>query len=250
MWHTSRGDRTLISSEASLVSLAIDTMIDALLVHLDEEDESIMPPECQSGIAVYDVLTASQRVGLLHDVARYLLTETEKTLSLSAATEAAIAALYIEVRDQLAIEIDLYSENPIEGLQTDSLRWRMLVLAAYLSLNQIPDNEEQTERNQLEFNDISEDDMDSEPFGLPAIDSDDLEHWERLIESLTDAVLWDRDYELAESFLDVDPGVSNQRRRLLGIDNDYFTYVAPDPRPEQVMQLVWDTRDILRSKPR
>ncbi|TWU38451.1 hypothetical protein [Novipirellula artificiosorum] len=237
MWHTSRGDRTLRASEASLVSLAIDTMIDALLVHLDDEDDVAIAPECQSGIAVYDSLTVSQRVGLLHDVARYLLTDTKTTFPLSATTEAAVAAIFIEVRDQVAIEIDLYPENAKNGLPSEALTWRLHVLEAHHALSREPAIDD---REAI---------FDDESVVLPQVDSADLELWEGLIEKLTDAVLWDRDFELADSFLDVDPGVSHQRRRLLGIDNDYFTYVAPDPRPEQVMRLVWNTRDIIRAKP-
>ncbi|GAA4450154.1 MULTISPECIES: hypothetical protein [Novipirellula] len=241
MWHSSRGDRTLRGSEATLVSLAIDTMIDAILLHFDDEDESSMAPECQTGIAVYDSLTASQRIGLLHDIARYLLTDTESVMALSAATEAAIAAIYVEVRDQVAIEIDLYSENAQNERVTDIAPWRSLVLSAYQSLFRAAEPGE-------DFH--SEADLACDPSALPAVTSDDLPRWETLIERLTDAVLWDRDFEMADSFLDVDPGISDRRRRLLGIDADYFTCVAPDPRPEQVMRLVWNTRDIIRSKPR
>ncbi|WP_442507966.1 hypothetical protein SH528x_006911 [Novipirellula sp. SH528] len=241
MWHTSRGDRTLRASEATLVSLAIDTMIDAILLHLDDEDESSMAPECQTGIAVYDSLNASQRIGLLHDIARYLLTDTETVMPLSAANDAAIAAIYVEVRDQVAIEIDLYSENADHERVTDIAPWRSLVLAAYQSLFRAAEPGE-------DFH--SEAELALDPAAFPAVTSDDLPRWETLIERLTDAVLWDRDFEMADSFLDVDPGISDRRRRLLGIDADYFTCVAPDPRPEQVMRLVWNTRDIIRSKPR
>jgi hypothetical protein len=55
---------------------------------------------------------------------------------------------------------------------------------------------------------------------------------------------------MADGFLDADPGVSQQRRRLLGIDDSYFMAVAPDPHPEEAMRLASRTRDIVRSKPR
>jgi len=246
MWHTSRGDRTLRGSEAALVSFAIDTMIDALLVHLDEEEDSVIAPECQSGISVYDSLTASQRIGLLHDVARHLLTDTETVLPLSATSEAAVAAIYIEVRDQVAIEIDLYREDAQRGVPTEALFWRRAVSAAYQTLCQMTHSKDPIWNPLFRI----------DPFLAqgaaipPATDSDDFEAWEQLIDDLTDAILWDRDFELADSFLDVDPSLSLERRRLMGIDRDYFTYVAPDPRPDQVMRLIWNTRDILRSKPR
>ena len=85
---------------------------------------------------------------------------------------------------------------------------------------------------------------------LPELECDDIRQWESLIDSLAEAILWDRDFEMADSFLDVDPGVSRQRRRLLGIEDDYFASVAPDPRPDEILNLVAKTRDIVRAKPR
>jgi hypothetical protein len=85
---------------------------------------------------------------------------------------------------------------------------------------------------------------------LPEATCREIRRWEGLVDSLADAILWDRDFEMAESFLDVDPGVSHHRRRLLGIDDDYFTTVAPDPRPGEVCELISKTRGIVRSKPR
>ncbi len=82
------------------------------------------------------------------------------------------------------------------------------------------------------------------------VTSTDLRSWEMIVEELADSILWDRDFEMAEGFLDIDPGVSRQRRRLLGIDVEYFTRVAPDPRPEQAYQLASRTRVIVQSKPR
>ena len=91
MWHTSRGDRTLRGEEALLVQTSIETMVDALLVRIDEDAGA----DCESGVAVYDAFSASQRIGLLHDVAKYLLTDTETTLPLSAPLEATIAAVWL-----------------------------------------------------------------------------------------------------------------------------------------------------------
>ena len=85
---------------------------------------------------------------------------------------------------------------------------------------------------------------------LPEEDSCDIRRWEDVVEFLSDAILWDRDFELSDSFLDIDPGVSSQRRRLLGIDHDYFTRVPPDPRRDEGFGLVSKTRDIVRAKPR
>jgi len=232
MWHTSRGDRTLSGEEASLVGTSIDTMIDALLVHIDEEFEDPRAV-CESGIGVYDRFTASQRIGLLHDVAEYLLTETSAALPLSAALEATIAAIFVEVRDQVAIEIDFLSA---QSSHADKPTWRQKVLAAYQAVAGDPNSDP-------DGGDAIEDD-------LPEETCEDIHAWEYLVDRLADAILWDRDFEMADGFLDVDPGVSHQRRRLLGINDDYFTSVAPDPRPGEIFRLISKTRDIVRGKPR
>lgn len=234
MWHTSRGDRTLCGSEAKLVAQAVDTMIDALLEHVDDDLEFDGGRVCQSGIAVFDALSPAQRIGLLYDVTRHLLTDTDATLSLSATTEAAVAAIFIEVRDQVAIEIDLFpdgiSDQPV--WDQDDRSWRQLVLAAVQDV--IAD-----ERDQVD-----------EIMELPDRYCREISMWEDLVDWLAEAVLWDRDFEMAETFLDVDPGVSRQRRRLLGIQDDYFTEVAPDPRPSEAMHLAMKTREIVRPNPR
>jgi hypothetical protein len=238
MWHTSRGDRTLAGQEALLVSAAIEIMVAALLDHIDEDLEDIAP-DCETGIAIYDNCTPAQRIGLLHDTARYLLTDTAEVLPLSALTDATVAAIFVEIRDQIAIEIGFAADGSRRPRQT----WRHRVLAAHQSL----------------FGDegVGDEGVGDEgvgdEYGSPVEfgpDSEDLPEWEVLVTELADTILWDRDFEMADGFLDADPGVSHQRRRLLGIDDGYFTAVAPDPRPEEAIRLASRTRDIVRAKPR
>jgi hypothetical protein len=175
----------------------------------------------------------------LHDVAKYLLTDTETTLPLSAPLEATIAAVFVEVRDQVAIEIDFLSVG-----NEDGSAWRHAVLAAYKAIVLAPNGD---------YHDGDYHDGDGRDFvaeDLPDESCEDIHAWEYLVDGLADVVLWDRDFEMAEGFMDVDPGVSNQRRRLLGISEDYFTSIAPDPRPDEVFDLISRTRDIVRAKPR
>jgi len=228
MWHTSRGDRTLKGDEAELVSRAIEEMVAALLMHVDDDFEDAAT-DCVSGIAVYDACTPSQRIGLLHDVAKHLLTETVESLPLSALTDATVAAIFIEIRDQIAIEIGLGEGLTEEGRPS----WRTMVLAAHRAV--FPSR---ADRDDVAGNDEI------------VASSRDLRDWEVMVEDLADSILWDRDFEMAEVFLDIDPGVSRHRRRLLGIDDNYFTMVAPDPRPQEAFQLAARTRDIVRAKPR
>ena len=264
MWHTSRGDRTLQGAEAELVAAAIDVMIGQLSVHIEEEFDEDSAWQCASGVAAFDALSVSQRIGLLHDVALHLLTETESTLALSAASESAVAAIFTEIRDQVAIEIDLGAAVASGGAaeaqqQVDDGRvsWRRRVLAAHREVSERFDSDSVEEHQSPEERPsrIAEADDSAESvwnFSLevPEEDSRQMQRWDAVIESLADNLLWDRDFEMAESFLDIDPAVSQQRRRLLGISEDYFTEVAPDPRPGELPQLVSRTRDLVRAKPR
>ncbi len=242
MWQTSRGNRTLCGAEADLVSNAIDAMIDDLLIQLDEDFDEDQTWENQYGLQVFDSLTASQRLRLLYDIAKYLLCPTDDVLPLSAATEAAVAAIFVEIRDSVAIEIDL-CDSADEESQEPLQSWRDLVLTAARS-------------GILEVAEISEGDESiaveesSDACELPGVDCRDKELWTNIIDQLADTILWDRDFEMADSFLDADPGISLQRRRLLGIDDDYFTHIAPDPRPDEIEALVGQTRAIVRGKPR
>ncbi|KAA1260977.1 hypothetical protein LF1_35190 [Rubripirellula obstinata] len=230
MWHSSRGDRTLQGGEAALVSAAIDTMIDALMVHLDDHDEVDLNdgyqsiPDCESGINVYDRLNACQRIGLLHQLANYLLADTSRAPKLTATSEAGVAAIFVEIRDQLAIELDLETSLAAD----DSFYWRRMVVDA---LHELADDAQ---------------DIDD----VPTVVCRELSVWEDAVDQMVSAILWDRDFEMADGFLDQDPVVSQQRRKLLGIDTDYFTGVSPDPRPNEARKLIRETRSIVRSKPR
>lgn len=232
MWHTSRGDRTLLGAESALVRRAIDNMVDGLLMHadIDLDDAAI---GLETGITVYDACSLSQRIGLLHEVAKYLLTETDSAVVLSAPLEATVAAIFVDVRDQVAIEIEFLPQL-LES--DDQPTWRRMVLDAYRSTLAPEDIEHPVWVEILDQ--------------LPDEDSRNIKQWESLIDSLADAILWDRDFELADQFLDEEPAQSRERRSLLGISDDYFTGIAPDPRTNELQRVASQTRKIVRNKPR
>jgi len=70
--------------------------------------------------------------------------------------------------------------------------------------------------------------------------SEEIDEWDMLISCLTDAVLWDEDWKDSESLLDADPKASRAVKKLLGIDEDYYVAVPPDPSAEE-MERVWAT---------
>lgn len=222
MWHSSRGDRTLQGAEAALVASAIEMMIDALVIHVDDDHVAGQPlPDCDSGIAVIDRMSACQRIGLFHQLASYLLTETSRTLKLTANADAGIAAIFVEIRDQVAIEVDLRDE--LSG--SEAVRWRQMIVETLHEL----------------------DDLDASPDDPPSVHTVDLNVWEDVVDQLVSGILWDRDFEMLDGFLDADPQVTSQRCKLMGIDRQYFSEITPDPRPEEAWVLMRETRDIIES---
>ena len=64
--------------------------------------------------------------------------------------------------------------------------------------------------------------------------SNDLDEWEVLIYSLAGGVLWDEDWRDGESLLDADPKAGGAVKKFLGIDEDYYVAVPPDPSDEEM----------------
>jgi hypothetical protein len=253
MWPTSDGNRTLQGAEASLMAQAIDGMIDQLMDYIlfeDEIQQDVYAAACQTGIAVFDSLTINQRIAVLHHAAVQLLTDRPFPHEcLSAIDDATIAAIYAEVRDQIEIEIDFYQSDLLEiDVDTDSddtadgdrergdwepsranVKWRRLVHAACLETLGGEDGD---------WMDFSTDSQ---------LASVELSDWEVWVDCLASAILWDRDFEFAETFLDADPEMARRRRVTLGISDDYFVMPAPDPSSKQITQLIDSTRDLVRS---
>jgi hypothetical protein len=245
MWPTSIGNRTLHGAEASLISAAIMVMLDALDEHLgdDDDDEASEPTaDMHIGIAVFDSLTIPQRIAMLHHLSKHLLTDeplpSEQT---SAIDDATIAAVFSEIQDQVTIEIDLDPEDVTEGDRNEtvsqaslarSVLWRSMILAAI---------------HQVVFNDpIETDDM-----GLPTDASvDSIDAWEDAIDALASAILWDRDFELADGFMDEEPSSARQRRKLLGITDNYFVQPPLDPTVSQTRLMLSQARSIVSRRPR
>ncbi len=254
MWQTSTGNRTLQGAEARLVADAIDVMIDDLDEYFVAPDS---PPPWQFGISVFDNLNPPQQLAVLHAVATHLLMETEESLPLSATNEGAVGAIFEEIRDQIIMEIETSREDMPSGdgfpggLQSE-LRafqrasdwaaappsWRQRVLEAFHMTLQSEGSEEALEAWQT-----------GEIFPRCAADRE-MARWEMVIESIADTILWDRDYEMSESFLDAAPELAKQRRELLGIDDEYYTAIAPDPTVDQIPRLLGSTRAIVRRRPR
>lgn len=126
---------------------------------------------------------------------------------LTAVLEAGVGAIYQAIRVMVEMEIDQLAEGH------ESPTWRELVVAAC------------REQGIEELSDP---------------ESEDLDEWEVLVDSLTASVLWDEDWRDNENLLDVDPKAGRALKELLGIDEDYYVAVPPDPTDVEV-EGVWAT---------
>lgn len=149
----------------------------------------------------FDKLQPNQKLAVLAQVGMAMLREDQPRLRLTATLEAAVGAVYEAIRLLVEMEID----QPAEWRESPS--WRELVLAAC------------RERG-------IEDLLDAQ--------SVDLDEWEVLVCCLSDTVLWDEDWKDSESLLDADPRASRAVKKMLGIDEDYYIAVPPDPTDDEM----------------
>lgn len=245
MWNTRLGKRTLRGAEADLVSAAIAKAVEELRLAIEHASfHADAALACEFGVPVFDDLTAGQQLAMFHQVGTYLLRPTEAVLPLTAVSESTVAALFELVRDMLTEELEAEAAlarehaeaNPeLDADPTEDLfRWRSLVWTAYLA-----------SQSQQEVADDLE--MGIVPTGIT---DEEVDCWYNLVDWLADDILWDRDFELADCFLDSAPEKARLNRTLLGIEGEYFSAIAPDPLPEQIPQLLSESEQLTRKKPR
>jgi len=246
MWPTSTGSRTLHDAEAALVAAAIDVMLNSLDESFCEDSDEDPEPmaDMQFGIPIFDSLTLPQRIATLHYVALHLLTDAmPATEDTSAVEDATIAAIFSEIQDQVSIEVGFDIVGIFEGA-TDSdevaknvlksTHWRTLVMTA-------------CRQSLLSDGEVDED----ESIGLPQDSHDsNMDVWENSIDLLVSNILWDRDFELADGFMDQDPASARHRRRLLGIPDNYFVQPPLDPTASQTRLLLAQVKSLVLRRPR
>ena len=227
MWATSQGDRTLNADEAQLVLTAVGYLHDMITVGVD------LSEPYQTGVVMFDTLQPTQQMAILHEVAHGLLDPETPVVELTAVREATVYAIYCGLASLVEIEFG-YSDQAKPDFE---LRER--IIRAY----------RHSDDHTAEWGDDLED---IKATDTPARDCEEIEQWNRVIESLADRVLWDRDFELEAAFADHDPEKIKAIKRYMGINEDYFAVAAPDANSQEYMklhrELIGLTRSIRTSK--
>lgn len=189
MWRTQYGDRALQGAEAVVFAEAMLSLLDeAVMGALDDYE---------FGIECFDNLTFGQRIATLSIIGNGLLRKDTPTVRLTAVLEGAIAAVFEHIKNQIAFEID----TPEFGTS-----WREMVIAA---------------RKQTTCDDRKRVD-------IPEPTCEDFDEWDLQMQELSDGILWDRDYQDAQLYIDFPPEKSEELRELMGIPKGYFLAIADD----------------------
>ena len=208
MWHTPNGVRRLCGAEAQLIRASIGFMVEML----ECEAKGLSAP-WNFGVPAFDDLTWQQRLVLLADMGGALLREEIPPPELTVLSEATVGAIYENLRYRIRSEVE--NDDPVITEGCDTTNWRRLVLAA---IDEI-DNPEV---------------LSKQDYQQPNVDCSDLEEWDFTVEILANCVLWDDDWRNEDLFMDVAPEVGRVPKRLLGISDDYYTAIPPDPNDTEL----------------
>jgi hypothetical protein len=154
-----------------------------------------------TGVAVFDDLQYPQKIALLWQVASAVLKKKVLAPKLTAVNEAAIAAVYGHIQMMVECEVEMERGKPfVRNLMRNCLR----------------------------------EEFAQEGLDLPHPRCENIGEWHSLVDACADRILWDRDYEDGDQFLDTPPAQANVLKKLLRIDDDYYAAVPPDLKPRQV----------------
>ena len=261
-WQTPGGDRVLDGAEAVLVRTSLGCMIDRLQNRIADPKHLEGDWRWDFDVPLFDQLTTSEQLAVLRQITEHLFTPTPRTLALSAVNEAGVYAIFQTVRQHIEIEIDdqrlSLEEDDWDSEDWYSDRdptWRSLTLRAYNECFGDEDGCSREEDYLGVLDGLSEEPLEDADLGFDSIDrpsaySQDIDQWGELIESLADQILCDRDFEMADDFLDLDPPLANAMKQSLGIRADYYSDVAADVRAEQIAETLNAIRKITHRKPR
>ncbi|MCC9601399.1 hypothetical protein LOC67_12660 [Stieleria sp. JC731] len=226
--------RKLTGPHAELYARSLGVMLDVFrdcFAHPDDDQH------WQFGVHLFDSLDWSTKLTLLLKVSRFALLGKGDAHDWGALEKAACFSVYQHVYQQLEIESDLIDlENrsrcapiwPESGNQesldqteccAEILKWKQLIREAY---------REDAVRDGADDDEIQ--------YMLAEEDDDELRYYFSIIDVLANRLVDDRDFELAPSFMDVDPEIGFIVKESLGISGDYFIQASDATSIEVALQ--------------
>ncbi|WP_404309605.1 hypothetical protein [Neorhodopirellula lusitana] len=246
--------------------------------HLANFSHSFEEASFHTGVDLFDALDTDEQLGCIHLIAKCLLTPYRMTQPVAAIHDATIAALFTCLKQNVEVELlndlhensddDRHSEDQAsnagetsECSDSDSVAtcWRQLVYDAWREdemhpQDQSPSVDSHQTGETRNASETSSHVSNAEPNGQQ-LESHDFRlvnflHWETMIDELSGLLLFDRDFELADQFLDASPIAGRHAKLQLGITNDYFIQGPPLVPAGGFDDLLWETRELVRSNPR
>ena len=83
--------------------------------------------------------------------------------------------------------------------------------------------------------------------GLPSETCTDSFQWEISTECFAEDVLWDRDYDDAQFYIDFPPEKSKQLKEWAGITDDYFLAIAKDLTDDEAQIKIQELQNLCKS---
>ncbi|MBI1346284.1 hypothetical protein GC163_08330 [bacterium] len=202
MWRMQSGNRVLSPAEWACFCQGLGHLRDSI-----ESDLEYDSNDHETGIAIFDRLSAEQKLALLAEVSLALTDPTIQMPRLTAANEGAIAAVLRTFWFLLCLELE-NERHPMPEIEI-TRDYRSLLLAACAYESESPDC-------------------------VPLSETDETE-WSCLYEEFESYILWDDDFSMADDLLDLPPDEMESRLRFLTIERDYFVTVPHEPNPAELI---------------
>jgi hypothetical protein len=185
-WITALGNRVLRGAEWELFRVGVSTLWDDIKSQEDDDEPGT------TEVYGFDRLTRPERLALLAQVAKGLHDRGAPCADLTALNEAAVVAVFAQVRYLVSVEIDGQRSGFGAFSKDRPGRSRVLVLTAVRQIEPDPRAD------------------------LPKASSADFSKWSDLIRTMLFRILDDIDYLAADIFLDLPPSRIRSMKALLG----------------------------------
>jgi hypothetical protein len=185
---------------------------EALSSLLDEATSTTLD-DYELGVECFDNLTLGQRISVLSIVGNGLLRKDAPVVRLTAILDGAVAAVFNHIENGIAYDIDEPESRS---------NWRELVIAA-----------------RKEGGGTTEQ--------IPKSTCTDMDKWSLEVDILSEAILFDADYEGSRLYMDFPPEKSKELRDWMDIPDNYFMAIANDLTDDEAKEKIMELRKLCDS---